>query len=179
MKTKKTIMIICCISFCLSCLITGGCQSSTGTGTLVGAGLGQLIGGDSKATLIGAGVGAGVGYLIDKSKEKNAVEKQPAQSYDYSSATPLTGTKWKVDSLTMENKPQYEWITVEFRPDGIVETIRQEPGGTKTITQEKYRIVENTLIIHKTDYIVNATYLMYGDELIVTTDKFKAVLKRI
>ena len=156
-----------------------GCQSSTGTGTLVGAGLGQLIGGDSKATLIGAGVGAGVGYLLDKSKEKKAVEKQPAQTYDYSSATPLTGTKWKVTSLEMADKPQYEWITVEFRPDGLVETVRQEPGGTKTITQEKYRIVDNTLIIHKTDYIVNATFALYGNELIVNTEKFKALLSKI
>jgi len=161
------------------CLVLVGCQSSTGTGTLVGAGLGQLIGGDSKATLIGAGVGAGVGYLIDKSKEKDVAEKPAAQSYDYNTATPLTGTKWKVDSLTMENKPQYEWITVEFRPDGIVQTTRQEPGGTKTITEEKYRIVGNTLIINKTDYIVNATYELYGNELIVTTDNFRAVLKKI
>ena len=74
MKTKQTMIVLCCLSFCLSLLI--GCQSSTGTGTLVGAGLGQLIGGDSKATLIGAGVGAGVGYLLDASKEKQAAEKR-------------------------------------------------------------------------------------------------------
>jgi hypothetical protein len=32
-------------------------------------------------------------------------------------------------------------VTVEFRPDGKVVTTRFEPGGTKTITEEKYRVV--------------------------------------
>lgn len=170
-KTKSLVVCGVCVCVLLNLL---GCRTSTGTGTLVGAGLGQLIGGDTKGTLIGAGIGAGVGYLIDSAKDKKA-----AQSYDYSSPTPLTGTKWKVVSLVKENKPQYQWITVEFRQDGIIETIRAEPGGTKTTTEEKYRIVGNTLIIHKTDYIVNATYSLYGNELIVTTEKLRAVLQKV
>ena len=178
-KMKSFVIYGICACFLLSLI---GCQSNTGTGVLVGAGLGQLIGGDTKATLIGAGIGAGAGYIIDKSKEKKAAQEKPvAQSYADSTPapTPLAGTKWNVVSLVMENKPQYESITVEFRPDGIVETTRSEPGGTKTITQEKYRILENTLIIHKADYIVNATYSLHGNELIVNTEKFRAVLQRI
>jgi uncharacterized protein YcfJ len=163
-------------------LATGGCgngqASDAQKGTVLGAGIGalagQAIGGDTEATLIGAAVGAGAGYIIG-----NEQDKKKAQKHDYSQPTPLTGTKWKVISLAMKNKPQYEWITVEFRPDGKVVTTRLEPGGTKTITEERYRIVGKTLIIHKTDYIINAEYQVYGNELIVTCERFRAVLRRI
>ena len=85
----------------------------------------------------------------------------------------------RVVNLVMEDKPEYEWMTVEFRPDGKVINTRYEPGGTKTITEERYRIVGKTLIIHKTDYIINAEYKIYGNELIVTCERFRALLQRI
>ena len=164
-------------------LMSAGCSSGdnepkAGRSALVGAGLGalagQAIGGDSKATLIGAGIGAGVGYVIGNEKDKKA-----AQSHNYNTSTPLTGTKWKVVSLVMKDIPQYESIVVYFRPDGILVTTRFEPGGTKTITEEKYRLVGNTLIIHKADYIINAEYKLFGDELIVNCERFRAVLRKI
>ena len=70
-------------------------------------------------------------------------------------------------------------MTVEFRPDGRAVTTRLEPGGTMTIIEERYRIVDKTLIIHRSDYIVNATYAVFGEELIVTCERFRAVLQRI
>jgi uncharacterized protein YcfJ len=159
-------------------IISSGCESSAQTGTVLGAGIGalagQAIGGDTGATLIGAAVGAGAGYLIGNEKDKKA-----AQSHNYNAPTPLTGTKWKIVSLVMQDKPEYEWVTVEFRPDGKIVTTRYEPGGTKTITEERYRVVGKTLVIHKTDYIINATYQIYGNELIITCERFRAVLQRI
>lgn len=163
-------------------LLVAGCAGEEANnakkGTLVGAGIGalagQAIGGDTEATLIGAAVGAGAGYIIGNEKDK-----KEAQKHDYSSPTPLTGTRWKVMNLVMENKPEYEWMTVEFKPDGKVVTTRVEPGGTRTITEEKYRVVDKTLIVHKTDYIVNAEWARYGEELIVTCEQFRAVLLRI
>jgi hypothetical protein len=186
-KVAETyICAVLAVCVCLVMLVSPGCsggqtgdQSSSGTkGTLVGAGLGalagQAIGGDTEATLIGAAVGAGAGYIIGNEKDKKA-----AQQHNYNEPTPLTGTRWKIISLAMEDKPEYEWITVEFRPDGKVVSTRFEPGGTKTITEEKYRIVDKTLIIHKSDYIVNAQYAVYGNELVVTCEQFRAVLQRI
>lgn len=159
-------------------ITSSGCESNAQTGAALGAGIGalagQAIGGDTEATLIGAAVGAGAGYIIGNEKDK-----KEAQQYDYNTPTPLTGTKWKVISLVMENKPEYEWMTVEFRPDGKVINTRYEPGGTKTITEERYRIVGKTLIIHKSDYIINAEYKIYGNELIVTCEQFRTVLQRI
>ncbi|MHC4154481.1 MAG: glycine zipper domain-containing protein [Planctomycetota bacterium] len=183
MKSKavaSSLYVSCALVVCICALVmsAAGCQTKAQTGAAAGAGIGalagQAIGGNTEATLIGAGIGAGVGYIIGNEQDKKA-----AQNHDYSEPTPLTGSKWKVISLAMQNKPQYEWITVEFRPDGKVVTTRLEPGGTKTITEEKYRVVGKTLIVHKTDYIINAEYQVYGNELIVTCDRFRAVLGRI
>lgn len=177
MKTKKITNLACCICFSFSLFVTG-CDSSAKTDALIGTGVGalvgQAVGGDTGSTLVGAGVGAGVGYLIGNHQDKKVAEK-----HDYNSATPLTGTKWTVSELTMTNKPQYQSIMVEFTADGKVVTTLIKPDGTKKIDQERYRIVDQTIIIHKTDYIINATYALYGNELQITTDQFKAVLKKI
>ncbi len=177
-RLSKCLNIIVSLVIVVLLVTSSGCESSAQTGTALGAGIGalagQAIGGDTGGTLIGAGVGAGLGYIIGNEKDKKA-----AQTHDYTQSTPLTGTKWKIVSLAMENKPEYEWVTVEFIPDGKVVTTRYEPGGTKTITEERYRVVGKTLIIHKTDYIINAEYQIYGNELIVNCERFRAVLQRI
>jgi hypothetical protein len=158
--------------------VSGGCQTRAQTGTLTGAGLGALIGqavgGDTKATLIGAAIGAGVGHLIGNSQDKKA-----AKEYNMMQPTTLTGTKWKVINLVAKDKPEFTTMTVEFRPDGKVVTTRHEPGGTMTITEERYRIVGNTLIINKSDYLINAKYRIDGSEMVVDCERFRAVLKRI
>ena len=163
---------------CATIIVAGGCETRTQTGTLAGAGIGALIGqvagGDTKATLIGAAIGTGAGYLIG-----NAQDKKAAKTYDMYQPTALTGTKWKIINLVMEDKPEYTTVTVEFRPDGKVVTTRYEPGGTKTITEEKYRIVGSTHIINKTDYIINAQYRIDGNEMTVDCERFRAVLQRI
>jgi hypothetical protein len=182
-KSVNKMSLRVCIIIGLSTLLSvqEGCNSDhqmTGkSGALLGTGIGalagQAIGRNTTSTLIGAGVGAGVGYIIGNEQDKKA-----ALNHNYSERTPLTGTKWQVTSLVMEDKPEYESITAEFRSDGMLVTTRFEPGGTKTITEEKYRVVGNTLIIHKADYIINAEYQIYGDELIVNCEQFRAVLSR-
>ena len=156
-RLSQFLRIIISVVIVILLITSYGCESSAQTGIALGVGIGalagQAIGGDTGGTLIGAGVGAGLGYIIGNEKDKKA-----AQSHNYNAPTPLTDTKWKVVSLVMKDKPEYEWMTIEFRPDGKVINTRYEPGGTKTITEERYRIVGKTLIIHKTDYIINAEY---------------------
>ena len=57
-------------------LMASGCQtsgqSSALVGTLLGAGLGQAIGGDTESTLIGAALGGGAGYIFGNEKDKLA-----------------------------------------------------------------------------------------------------------
>ena len=48
-----------------------------------------------------------------------------------------------------------------------------------TITEERYRIVGNTLIINKQDYLINAEYRIDGNETIVDCEHFRTVLRRV
>ena len=93
--------------------------------------------------------------------------------------TSLTGTKWKVVSLVKEDMPEYTAMFVEFKPNGEVVTTRHEPGGTMTITEERYRIVGDTLIINKPGYMINAKHRISGNEMTVDCLQFHAVLERI
>ncbi len=76
METKKTIMTV-AVSMVL--MFVFGCQNDAQTGaligTLAGAGIGQLAGGDTEATLIGAAVGGAGGYFLgnESDKDKQAV----------------------------------------------------------------------------------------------------------
>ncbi len=185
-KTKTTIRTsrqyrtarVLAVYVCAAMITIGGCQTKTQTNTLMGAGIGalagQLIGGDSKATLIGAGIGTGVGYLIGNSQDKKA-----AKTHDMAQPTPLTGTTWKVVSLVSKDTPEYKSIIVEFKPNGEVVTTRHEPGGTMTVTEERYRIVGDTLIVNKPGYLINAKYQVQGNQLIMDCEQFRAVLERV
>jgi hypothetical protein len=177
-KHNYKIASVLAIYICAATIIVGGCETRTQTGTLAGTGIGALIGqavgGDTKATLIGAAIGAGAGHLIGNSQDKKA-----AKEYDMMQPTTLTGTKWKIVNLLMQDKPKFDSMTVDFRPDGKIVTTRYEPGGTMTFTEERYRIVGDTLIINKSDYIINANYRIEGNKMTVDCDQFRAILERV
>ena len=63
-----------------SLVFISGCQNDAMTGgaigSLAGAGVGQLAGGDTEATLIGAAVGAGIGYVIGNESERQKTNAQ-------------------------------------------------------------------------------------------------------
>lgn len=69
----------------LATLLTG-CSSSAGGGSLLGAGLGavlgQAIGRDTEGTLIGTGIGAAVGYGIGNEIDKGRTRPEPRYEYD-------------------------------------------------------------------------------------------------
>ena len=72
------------VFFCVSFLFFAGCESDAQTGavigSLAGAGIGQLAGGDTESTLIGGTVGGGAGYIIgneqDKKKQRSGIDTQ-------------------------------------------------------------------------------------------------------
>jgi hypothetical protein len=177
-KKEHLVCVILIISLCVPLLLIGSCETRAQTGGLAGAGIGalagQAIGGDTSATLIGAAVGAGVGYIIGNEQDKKA-----AKAYDISQPTALTGTRWKVISLVKKDASPYTAMFVEFKPNGEIVTTRHEPGGTMTITEERYRIVGDTLIINKPGYMINATYVVQGNTMTVDCLQFHAVLQRI
>jgi hypothetical protein len=74
-KDLVTVLIIVIVSL----VFVTGCQNEAQTGaamgTVAGAGVGQMAGGDTESTLIGAAVGGGIGYIMG-----NESDKQKAQA---------------------------------------------------------------------------------------------------
>lgn len=77
-----TILVLVMAGF--AALLVSGCETEAQTkaawGTAIGAGAGQLIGGDTKATMIGAGIGAGAGYLWGSSEDKKKEQQAQTQA---------------------------------------------------------------------------------------------------
>ena len=79
---KDFVLILMVVAVSLSLAFIAGCESDAQTGaavgSLAGAGIGQLAGGNTESTLIGAAVGGGAGYMIgserDKKKTKAEIE---------------------------------------------------------------------------------------------------------
>lgn len=71
---KKRFLINCVVALSLFMICCSGCQNDAQTGALIGslagAGVGQLAGGDTEATLIGAAIGAGGGYFLGNERDK-------------------------------------------------------------------------------------------------------------
>lgn len=79
-KIMMTSLLIIVLS--LSFVFVTGCQSDAQTGaaigTVAGAGIGQLAGGDTEATLIGAAVGGGAGYMLGNEADKKKAREEMA-----------------------------------------------------------------------------------------------------
>lgn len=79
---RWTIMVLVAAGFAM--VFVSGCETEAQTkaawGTAIGAGAGQLIGGDTKATMIGAGIGAGAGYLWGSSEDKKKEQQTQTQA---------------------------------------------------------------------------------------------------
>ena len=165
-----------------------GCETSGRTGALVGSGIGalagQAIGGDTESTLIGAAVGTGLGYMIgNEADKKHAAElNQTSQAHNYThdEVGALGGTRWQLLSLVPQDRvPPYASMFIEFRPHGRVISTRTNRDGTVDVADERYRVVDNTLIVNKPGYIINARFGLSRDQLIVSAQDFRAVLKRM
>ena len=165
-----------------------GCATSGKTGALVGAGIGalagQAIGQDTEGTLIGAAVGTGIGYIIGNEKDKKHAKKMSEEArshqYTHTEVGPLGGTRWQLVNLAPRNRvPPYTSKIIEFRPYGRVITTTTSSDGTIGIADELYRVVGTALIVNKPGYMINATYGLSGNELIISADDFRAVLRRL
>jgi hypothetical protein len=173
-------------------LATTACKTGGQTGALAGGGIGALAGqaisGNSESTLIGAAVGTGIGYIIgneaDKKKARTMSESPkpgaPPPPPPPADVGPLGGTRWQIISLNpLDIAPPYTSKIIEFRPDGRVITTTTKPDGEVEVFDERYRVVGNTLIVNKPGYLINARYSISGQEMIVSAERFSAVLKRL
>jgi hypothetical protein len=160
-------------------------KSST-KGMAWGAGIGALVGGvygrHGSDALIGAAVGTGIGYVIGNNKDKKKAQQMSAQSPDktHSETGSFAGTSWQLqDWEPKTGKETFKDKTFTFGSDGWVTTTTTNKDGRKATVRENYRVVDDTLVINRNNYIVNCKFALNGDQLTVNTSKLRAILKKI
>jgi len=82
---KKLIVVLVIGVFLAGCSNLTRTQNSALVGSAAGAGIGQLIGGDTESTLIGAGVGGLAGGLAGAHSENQDLKRQQAYQQGYRS----------------------------------------------------------------------------------------------
>ena len=174
---------------CMLLILISGCATKGQTGALAGSGagalIGQAVGGTTGATLIGAGIGAGIGFIVgnemDKKEAREMSQKTASANYSHTEDTePLGGTKWKLTSLNPPDAaPAFTSKQLEFRPNGHLITTTTRADGKVETADENYRVVGDTLVINSPGYLINAKYLISGDEMIVSAEDFSMVLRRL
>ena len=175
-------------TICLIAWLFAGCATKARTGAAGGAGAGALAGGlitgSTQGALIGAGIGMGLGYIIGNEADKKDAEKKnqstPPEEYAHDEVGPLGGTRWKVVSLVPKDTfGPYVSKVVDFKPNGRVVTTTTNQDGSVDVYNEHYRVVGQTLIVNKPGYLINSKFGVKGDQLIVDSEKFRAVFERI
>lgn len=151
-----------------------------GIGAGIGALAGQAIGRNTSSTLIGAAVGGGIGYLLG-----NTQDKKRAERYDPATTTALTGSRWRVQQLSMPNPPAYREMYLSFEPNSQLVTTQVMPDGRVIRAAETYRIADRTLIINRPaqgdqpGYVINANYNLSGNTMTISSPDFSANLQRV
>ncbi|HQE83749.1 MAG TPA: YMGG-like glycine zipper-containing protein [Candidatus Hydrogenedentes bacterium] len=203
MRQVRIFVMVLCLAGCLVLSLLASAQEgqqkkkSTIRGAGIGALLGQAIGNDTESTLIGGALGAGVGHVVGKKKEKEQAQStQPAQPAQPAAAEPqgkekteakppdpaeaLYDSFWQVKSISPKGRVQpFFSKLVLFLRDGYVQTLTTTPEGKVTLSEEPFSAVDDTLVINKPDYTMQARYKVDEDQLILSADDFSAVLKRI
>jgi hypothetical protein len=160
---------------------TSGTKKGMAWGAGLGAVAGGIIGGHGSDALIGAAVGTGIGYIVGNESDKKKAKEMSAQSPNgtHSETGPLAGTTWRlVDWSPKSGKEVFKSKNFSFGKDGWLTTHTTNKDGRKTTDRENYRVVDNTLIVNKGDYLLNFKFAIQGDQLTVDSEKVRAVLKR-
>lgn len=156
-----SLLLVLCTTF-----LTAGCETSRGTGSLAGAGVGALIGqaagGTATSTVIGAGLGAAGGYIIGNEVDRRRANERAARNAPTppNELAPLAGTSWTLTSITPESSRTFAAMVIEFRTNGVLVTTRTENDGRVRTDEEYFRIVNNTLIVNDRDYILNGPFIL-------------------
>lgn len=185
-----------------------GVVAGAGVGALMGQAIGRNTTATLIGTGVGAGVGYIIGNERDKSRAEDLSRQQAqriaalesAQNRPAPASAPMSpgtsvaaevrvthseigglgGTRWAVVSVNpKESLGSFASMIVEFRNDGRVMTTTTTREGQIRTADESYRVVGDTLIINRPGYIINARFQETPDQLIVSADRFSAVLQRL
>ena len=131
---------------CAAVLVLTGCatatpeQKSAGTGALIGAVAGQILGRDSKSTAIGAGLGALGGYVWSKNMED---KKRTMEAATAGTGTVVTQTADNQLRLTIPNDISFDTGSADIRP-GLRPILDQFAQGLGQQPSMEVRIVGHT-----------------------------------
>jgi len=164
-----------------------GCATDSGTGMAWGAGIGALAGGlyggHGSDALIGAAIGTGIGYVVGNESDKKKAQQMSAQSqpnYTHNETGALGGTNWRLQDWSPKSgKEDFRSKTFAFGRDGWVTTTTTHQDGRTATDRENYRVVGDTLIVNKGNYLVNYRFTLQGNQLTADTSKLRAILTRI
>ena len=180
-KSVAAVLLAIIVAACATESTTKGVAWGAGIGALAGG----LYGGHGSDALIGAAIGAGVGYVIGNEQDKGKAQKMSddtrSRNYAHSEDTaPLGGTSWRLqDWSPKEPNVDFRGKTFEFGRDGWVKTTTTYNDGRTGTDSENYRVVGDTVVVNKGDYLVNYTFSLQGDQLTANNSKVRVVLRRI
>lgn len=137
MTTPNSVLTHMGLTVCAVAVLLTGCATATqeqkgaGTGALIGAVAGQVLGRDSKSTAIGAGLGALGGYIWSKNMEdkKRAMEQATAGT-----GTVVTQTADNQLKLSIPNDISFDTGRADIKPnlrpilDQFAQGLSQQPG---------------------------------------------------
>ena len=184
----------------------GGNTTGTLIGAAAGAGIGYIIGNErdkaradeltranaaaaanatatANAAAAQAASAAATANAAAAAANANARPAQPPPSVDRPTHTEvgaLGDTRWMVVSINPRDAaPPHASMLVEFRRNGRVLTTTTLKDGTVESADETYRVVGDTLIINRPGYLVNARFQVSGTQLIISAERFSAVLVQL
>lgn len=101
-------------------------------------------------------------------------------SFAHSETGALGGTRWTLISLFPRDVVDpYASKIIDFKPTGYVTTTTTLSNGQVLSEEERYRVVDSVLIVNGDEFLINATFSLTGDQLIVSAQEFQAVLERL
>ena len=120
------------LKFCVIGLISGpmiGCETKSGSGALIGAGAGAVVGGligsnshgrAGEGAAIGAAAGAIGGGLIGHGMDENDKKQSQANEYDRRNGN---SQQWKTSSTAVTQSQVIDWTDQGVRDDIIIDRI--------------------------------------------------------
>jgi len=175
----------------------GGNTTATLIGTGVGAGVGYIIGNEvdkSRAQELSRQQSQRIAALESAQQQQRTMVQTPAPAAPVATTTAVSAevrftnsevgalgdTRWAVVSVNPRDAlGSFASMIVEFRSNGRVLTTTTTKEGQVRTADEAYRVVNDTLIINRPGYIINARFSISPDQLVVSADRFSAVLQRL
>ncbi len=134
------------LPLCTVAVLLTGCatatpeQKSAGTGALIGAVAGQLLGHDTRSTAIGAGLGALGGYVWSKNMED---KKRVMEAATVGTGTAVTQTSYNQLKLSIPNDISFDTGRYDIQPK-LRPILDQFAQGLSQQTSMEVRIVGHT-----------------------------------